>query len=281
MKNLMVGICTYNRKDILEYASRSFRDINGIEEANVKIYDDCSTEFNKNYLKQKYPMASEIIVNEKNVGANFNTRKMLADFANSKNDYLFIADSDLVFNKDILFYIEKGIDELESQKKIVVFSLFNAHTHPIIEDFSEDFVIKKDVGSAGTIISKEAVKIFIDKYYSEMSSFDGFYCNELREAGAQIFCSKNSYVQHIGIIGQNSFLDSVDMGINFKVDTINNAEAIIDVMQKAFVWNEIDIEDMLFKYCLRERIGIRTLIKCIWICFKNKIKNVVKRSTDD
>ena len=281
MKNLMVGICTYNRKDILEYASRSFRDINGIEEANVKIYDDCSTEFNKNYLKQKYPMASEIIVNEKNVGANFNTRKMLADFANSKNDYLFIADSDLVFNKDILFYIEKGIDELESQKKIVVFSLFNAHTHHIIEDFSEDFVIKKDVGSAGTIISKEAVKIFIDKYYSGKGPFDGFYCNVLREAGAQIFCSKNSYVQHIGIIGQNSFLDSVDMGINFKVDTINNAEAIIDVMQKAFVWNEIDIEDMLFKYCQRERIGIRTLIKCIWICFKNKIKNVVKRSTDD
>lgn len=281
MKNLMVGICTYNRKDILEYASRSFRDINGIEEANVKIYDDCSTEFDKNYLKQKYPMASEIIVNEKNVGANFNTRKMLADFANSKNDYLFIADSDLVFNKDILFHIEKGIDELESQKKIVVFSLFNAHTHPIIEDFSEDFVIKKDVGSAGTIISKEAVKIFIDKYYSEMRPFDGFYCNVLREAGAQIFCSKNSYVQHIGIIGQNSFLDSVDMGINFKVDTINNAEAIIDVMQKAFVWNEIDIEDMLFKYCQRERIGIRTLIKCMWICFKNKIKNVVKRSTDD
>ncbi len=281
MKNLMVGICTYNRKDILEYASRSFRDIDGIEEVNVKIYDDCSTEFDKNYLKQKYPMASEIIVNEKNVGANFNTRKMLADFANSKNDYLFIADSDLVFNKDILFHIEKGIDELESQKKIVVFSLFNAHTHPIIEDFSEDFVIKKDVGSAGTIISKEAVKIFIDKYYSEMSPFDGFYCNVLRETGAQIFCSKNSYVQHIGIIGQNSFLDSVDMGINFKVDTINNAEAIIDVMQKAFVWNEIDIEDMLFKYCQRERIGIRTLIKCIWICFKNKIKNVVKRSTDD
>lgn len=281
MKKLMVGICTYNRKDILEYASRSFSNIDEIENVDVRIYDDCSTEYDEVYLRQKYPMASEIVVNEKNVGANFNTRKLLTDFVKSENDYLFIADSDLVFNKDILFHIERGIDELESKKKLVIFSLFNAQTHPIIEKFSEDFVIKKDVGSAGTVISKEAVKIFINENYYEKSPFDGFYCNILREKGAQIFCSKKSYVQHIGIIGQNSFLDCVDMGIDFKIDTINNAEAIIDVMQKAFVWHEIDIEDMLFKYCQRERVGIRTLSKCICICLKNKINNLVKGRAND
>lgn len=272
MKKLMIGICTYNRKKIIEYTSRSLKEIEGIQNACVRIFDDCSTEYDEQYLKEKYPMADKITINEKNLGADYNTQKMFKDFANSNNEYLFIADSDLVFNTDVLKHIENGIHELEEKKEIVIFSLFNAHTHKTIGNYSEIFEIKKDIGSAGTVISKEVVKKFIDKPYSGKLSFDNFYCNMLTAEGAKILCSKNSYVQHIGITGQNSFLNSVDMGINFKVDTINNAEAIIDILQKAFIWYEIDdIDKMLFNYTMRGKIKAKTLFKCIWICFKRSI----------
>lgn len=273
MKKMMIGVCTYNRKNIIEYTAKSFGDIEGIKEQYIKVYDDNSTEYDKEYLKSKYPMAEEVIVNKENLGANFNTRQMFIDFLNSDREYLFIADSDLVFNTDILTHIENGIEELEKKNELVIFSMFNTPSHDTIEEFSDRFVIKNEIGSAGTIISKEAVKKIIKNEYKEKVPFDRFYCNELKKEGAKIFCSKNSYVQHIGIIGQNSFFDCVDMGINFKIDTLDNAKAIVDIMQNTFVWNNVDVEDMLFKYCERGRIGIRTLIKCIALCLKYKRKN--------
>lgn len=278
MKKLMVGICTYNRKDLIEYTSRSLGEIDGIQNTCVRIFDDCSMEYDKQYLKQKYPMADKITINKQNLGADYNTQKMCKDFADSDNEYLFIADSDLVFNTDILEQIKNGIKELEEKNETVIFSLFNAHTHKAIGDYSERFEIKKDIGSAGTVISKEAVKKFINKEYSNKKiSFDNFYCNMLTKEEAKILCSKNSYVQHIGIIGQNSFINSVDMGINFNVDTIHNAEAIIDVLQKAFIWYNVDdIDDILIRYAMNRKIGIKTLFKCLWICFKKKVRNIIK-----
>lgn len=277
MKKIMIGICTYNRKELIEYTSRSLREIEGIQDTCVRVFDDCSTEYDEQYLKNKYPMADRITINKENLGADYNTQKLFKSFIDSDNEYLFIADSDLVFNTNVLKHIEDGIQELEEKNEIVIFSLFNAHTHKTIGNYSERFEIKKDIGSAGAVISKEAVKKFIDKQYSGEVSFDNFYCNMLTKEGAKILCTKNSYVQHIGIVGQNSFLDSVDMGINFKVDTINNAEAIIDVLQKAFIWHDMNnIDEMLVSYTIKGKIKIKTLFKCIWICFKRKVRNIIK-----
>lgn len=274
MKNLIIGVCTYNRKNIIKYSSRSLSEIEGIEKVCVKIYDDCSTEYDEKYLKEIYPMASEININKKNIGADYNTKKMIEDFYNSSYDYLFIADSDLIFNTDLLLHIDKRITELEKQKKLVIFSVLNIPTHKAIESYDDNFEIKKDVGAAGTVISKEAVKKFIDMPYSGKLSFDNFYCNILRERGDKIFCTKKSYVQHIGLVGQNSFVNCVDIGINFKIDSINNAGAMIDILQKAFIWNELEIEDILYKYCAKGKIEIKILLKCIWICIKRRIREI-------
>lgn len=202
---------------------------------------------------------------------------MIMDFAKSDNDYLFIADSDLVFNKDILVHIEKIIDELEKNGKMVIFSLFNAHTHETIKEFNEDLVVKKEIGAAGTVISKKAVFEFKDKEYNGKISIDNFFSNILREKGNEILCTKNSYVQHIGIVGQNSFVDSVDIGVNFKVDTITNAEAIIDILQQTFILNSADINDMLYRYCIKGKVGINTLFKCLLVSIKKKVKDVINR----
>lgn len=277
MKRLMVGICTYNRKNIINYTSRSLKEVENIEKTDVRIYDDCSEEYDVDFLKQVYSMATKVSRNEKNTGADYNTRSMIMDFAKSDNDYLFIADSDLVFNKDILVHIEKIIDELEKNGKMVIFSLFNAHTHETIKEFNEDLVVKKEIGAAGTVISKKAVLEFINKEYNGKISIDNFFSNILREKGNEILCTKNSYVQHIGIVGQNSFVDSVDIGVNFKVDTITNAEAIIDILQQTFILNSADINDMLYRYCIKGKVGINTLFKCLLVSIKKKVKDVINR----
>ena len=52
MKKLMIGICTYNRKKLIEYTSRSLGEVVGIQNTCVRIFDDCSTEYDKKYLNE-------------------------------------------------------------------------------------------------------------------------------------------------------------------------------------------------------------------------------------
>ena len=60
MIKLTIGVCTHNRKYIIDSTSKSLNEIKNIEKANLKIYDDCSDEYNIEYLKQLYPTAIKI-----------------------------------------------------------------------------------------------------------------------------------------------------------------------------------------------------------------------------
>ena len=275
---ITIGITTYNRKDLIEKTAKSLNEIIGIENVNIKIYDDCSTEYDIDYLKEKYPMAVKVVRNEHQMGADFNAQKMYEDFVSSDDQYFFNADSDLIFSSNILYIIEENIKKLEKANQKVIFSIFNTISHKCIKDFDEELCIKKSVGAAGIIMSKEAVNMFVKdiplEYNKKIPSIDHYFCSVFRKNKLPIFCTKQSYAQHLGFIGQNSFIINVDWGLNFKVDTMYNATAIINILENTFICDHNKFKDILILACEAEKVGLRTIIKALFICIKYKLKHL-------
>lgn len=221
------GICTYNRKELVELTARSLKNIHGYEKIELCIYDDCSTDYDESFLREQYPTAHKIVVREDNVGADQNTAWMMQDYISSDADVLFIADSDLIFRKDVLSTIEHGVN-----KGYEFFSLFNANGHRKIADFNDEFIEKDYVGAAGVCLSRRICKIILDEVQDQKKAFDWVLCDVLKERGLKIICSQESQVQHIGLAGQNSSIKSFDYGRNFECDSLENAQQIENLFEK-------------------------------------------------
>ena len=276
MKKLIIGICTYNRKDIIDLTAKSLSEIikNDNYIIEVRVYDDNSNEFDKNYLKKIYPSAI-ITINKNNFGADFNTQLMYKDFLNSDADYLLNADSDLLFDPNIISIIDDNIKILKNIKQPLMFSVFNAQNHKIIKKYNANLCIKKTVGAAGVLFSKEAIQLFIDnipkKYSFETPGIDHYFCKVFTKNKYKIFCTNNSYVQHIGFSGQNSFISNPDWGQNFNINSITNSKAIIYIFEKYFI-NNLTLENFIYDCCKNGKFGLRFIVKCfyLYICFKIK-----------
>lgn len=224
------GICTYNRKDIIEKTAKSLYEIIGIENINIRIYDDCSKEYDLGYLKKLFPSAKTIVSSKKNLGADANTRNMYLDFLSTEDDFLFNADSDLIYNPNILKELEKLITQTDG-----FLTSFNTFAHPIIRELNENFVEKEHVGAAGTFMTKRVARLIVNSINEYNQKFDWSFCKLLRDNNIRIFCTRNSLVQHIGFIGQNSNITSVDFGSNFEMTSLTNAKILETYIEKFFV----------------------------------------------
>lgn len=273
---LLIGICTCNRKDIIKYTSKSLSEIKGIEKAQIVIYDDCSDEYDIDFLKQIYPMASKIIRNETRMGADFNTERMYKDFCKSQGDYLLNADSDLLFHTNIIEVIESTINEAQKISPKTIFSVFNTPNHKIEKNINEYVCEKKSVGAAGTVFNKQSIYEFVNtipnSYNSNIPTIDHYFCGKLKENGYKILCTNKSYVQHIGLVGQNSFYYNTDWGKDFEIETLNNAQAISDVLQNIFMQGQDQFLNIIYTNCENGKIGIRSFLKAIMLCLKYKFK---------
>jgi len=58
--------------------ANSLYSINGIQDCNIYVYDDCSTEFDISFLESVFPTAT-IIRHDKNIRADANLKFMYKD----------------------------------------------------------------------------------------------------------------------------------------------------------------------------------------------------------
>jgi hypothetical protein len=145
---------------------------------------------------------------------------MYEDFLSSGDEWLFNADSDLIYRTDIIEAIDKNKDSCGG-----FMTFFNCIGH---EDSGETnlFVEKKDVGAAGCLLRRDNVKNIIDNILYRSISFDVAFSDYLSSHDITLFATKESYVQHIGVNGYNSQGFVFDYGRNFKCDNMVNAEII-------------------------------------------------------
>ena len=228
MESIMVGITTYNRKEILDSYAKAFNNIVGIEKVHVCIFDDASTEYDRDYLCSIFPMAAYVHINNKNMGADRNTRQLYEYFSRSEYDWLLNADSDLIFNSNILEVITSIAQNTQG-----IFSVFNTPAHPTISVFDNIFVEKEHVGAAGVVVSRELVGKILCSIPQRDVAFDWDFSSYIRSKNLKLLVTKQSFCQHIGFSGQNSRIH-FDYGENFCIDNLDTANIIENIFENIF-----------------------------------------------
>ncbi|UCC39894.1 MAG: hypothetical protein JSV96_00055, partial [Candidatus Aminicenantes bacterium] len=232
--------------------AQSLSQIEDINECNIRVYDDCSTEYGKKFLEDIFPEAKEIVVREKNLRADRNMALMFRNFLDTQDDYMLIADSDLIFRSDIIKVIKKVIPGTDG-----ILSLYNSTLHDQIvgsQDIKGIKVLKKkDLGAAGTVLSREVVKR-ISGNINDGDSYDWRWSEFLLKEKLRMFCTEDSYLQHIGFEGQNNDGLLYDFGKNFYPGNRVNEEIMADYIETA-LGQIVDHAKFVLENNLEHKIG--------------------------
>jgi glycosyltransferase involved in cell wall biosynthesis len=230
---LTIAIPTYNRLDFLKIMAASLYRSDLSIPHHIRIYDDCSTEFGTDELSKLFPTAVSITRNKTNVRADTNMYLFYKDFLSTSDDYLFNADSDLIFQKN---WLPSSLELLKETDGVL--STFNAISHPAKRMVNSTFCIKENIGAAGTLFTRKRMEDLMNHFSSQDSrdikSFDWKWSSYFTGHDVPVYCVNESLVQHIGYTGQNALLGSFEFGKNFTVDSCENGQVVNDIFT-AFV----------------------------------------------
>lgn len=226
---ITIGITTYNRLDVLKKMAKSLYKSDLLGQCNIRVYDDASSEYDVETLKDIFPDSVSITRNEKNVKADRNSYLMYQDFLQSEDELLVNADSDLLFSSNWLY---KGMKLFKKTNGVL--SLYNSI---VIDGCSvdDDLLEKKYVGSAGVMLSRKCLqkiihRFSVDDIQGDVPFFDWRWCKYLKDNGHNIFCVKKSLVQHIGFDGQNSSRMLFDYGHGYSVENCEQGQVVNDIL---------------------------------------------------
>ena len=149
----------------------------------------------------------------KHLGIHTNcTQSLLEAMDRSKSDYAFNIDSDTIFHPKWRDALEKYTQALDIYNNPVgALSLFNTISHPVISDAGNGLLLKKSVGAFGSLFRKEPINTLVDMKVDK--DWDWVYLEEVKKLGLPIYCSKLSFLEHIGQIGTNGPV--IDKATNF------------------------------------------------------------------
>lgn len=272
---ITLAIPKYNRKEIVEITSLSFKELSDI---NIRIYDDRSSEYDLSFLKKVFPTAKEIILRNQNLKADKNMYTIYTDFLNTNDDILIQLDSDMLIGKDFFLMVSEISKNI--LKEEAVYSLYNSNSHEFIEENvfkiinKEIFKLKEHIGGACVIFSKKTLEKIIKNIKiknNDFSNYDYKWSKYLRENNIPIYVSQKSYVQHIGVGGQNNTsIKNIDIGYDF-VGTLDITQVnyLLKYYEKLFEQQKNYIENMNFIEYLKLRMK---KIKLIMYFYKKIIK---------
>jgi hypothetical protein len=237
----MVSIPVYNRKKYLEIVAKSLYACSNIDKVTINIFNDCSDEFDDNYLKRLFNKPNTKIINrQKRLKADGNTYQTMLDFLATDNEVLFICDSDLLLRPDAIDYIFNNFWRTDG-----FLGLYNSELHRDIY-FDGEFVYKENVGFAGICISKSLLKKFVLKQKEGSRSMDFKLSTFLINNAVRLMVPQKCYVQHIGFDGQNCDASSVEFSTNFMPLSEFNKEVINEITPIALKMQADMIKHLLF-----------------------------------
>lgn len=251
---------------------------------NIRVYDDCSTNFDKNTLETLFPTAKTIKINNTNLNADKNMYQMYVDFLQTDDDYFFNADSDIIFNTQ---WLNNAITMIEKTDGIL--SLFNTAAHKPYTTIDDLFCLKYSIGAAGTFFKRDCVSYLLNYFDSldKVRGFDWQWSEHLKNNGFKIYCVNKSLIQHIGYTGYHSGL-YFDVGRGFKVESILDGQIINDILVNCIDNNlakdkeyKLTIENMTerdnsFLYHLSRCFSL-PIRKLLPKYIKNKLKLLLKK----
>jgi glycosyltransferase involved in cell wall biosynthesis len=150
---IAIGIPTYNRRYLVEIHAQSLCSARFPVNTEIIVIDDCSDDFDVDYLKSIYPKNADIRRRSENSGgADFAARNLMMQLVETGADVLFLLDSDMIVAMD---FVDVGIELLPECDGLL--SLFNTPSHPAIGSRGP-FVLKKTIGSAATVAARPSAR---------------------------------------------------------------------------------------------------------------------------
>lgn len=272
---IAISIATYNRKKEVKIMANSLFNNLYNQKYNIRIYDDCSSDYGVEFLENSF-LNCQIIRRDKNLKADQNMYQIYKDFLDTNDDYLVQLDSDIIFSE---FFFEKLEKIIQRNDKKSIFSLYNSCCHREIFNTEEEinneiFIRKKSIGGICVIFPREIIEDIIQNVRPG-EAYDWRWSNYLCKKNYNIYVSKKSYIQHIGVLnGQNSKNWNIDYGLNFQS---TNLETLL-ILTK-YQTNILNMLLILKKELpLKEKIklfypiGFIDTYRKIKICLKNMIR---------
>jgi len=222
LMTVAIGIPVWNRKSLVTAHAASLRESALPDDAKVLVIDDASSEFGPDFLSSIFPPGSEIRRNAVNSGgADFALRGLVSALLETGADALMVLDSDLLVRSE---FLSTGLNLLGQTDGML--SLFNTPNHATVRSAGA-LVVKDSVGAAGTLWRRELAEL-VHRDVSPGGNYDWRFCDYLRSTGREIYVTKESWVQHIGLHnGQNSNLEVADFGVDFADSDARNAYRLI------------------------------------------------------
>lgn len=184
-----------------------------LDQCAIRVYDDCSCEFHEDELKKEFPFISEFIKRPYNLGSDLNIQKMYQDFLETGDDVLVNCDSDMIFHEGWINKVRELLPYTDG-----VLSFYNSSQHPPAEylTINNERMVRKDtIGSAGTVFTRNIVQQIVNNVRAS-HKYDWDWSKYLSTTGVRLLVTENTYIQHIGIVGQNcDAAQIIDYGLNF------------------------------------------------------------------
>lgn len=210
---ITIGITVYNRLHYVKMMCLSLKNSTALGRCAIRIYDDSSSEFKPDVVINEFPFVTEYRRREHNLGADNNMHQMYMDFLETGDDVLVNCDSDMLFRTD---WVNKLFELLPLTDGVL--SLYNSALHlpsASLEIGREKLVRKESLGAAGTVFTREIVQSIVENVKPSFK-YDWDWSNYLSSKGIRLLVTEDSYIQHIGIRGENcDACMSIDYGLHF------------------------------------------------------------------
>jgi glycosyltransferase involved in cell wall biosynthesis len=267
---LFIAVPVYNRKEYLEITARSLYECKNIDKANVVVFNDCSDEFDEDYLSALFNRANTKIINAKeNIDIDIHYYNIMQNFLESSDDVLMICDADLLLRPDTIDYVFDNFNKTDG-----FLGLYNSELHRDLY-FDGQFVYKEDVGFAGICIHRNVLIKFLYRQDPKARAIDFKFSDFLLDNDIRIMVAKNCLIQHIGFNGKHCNGTSVEFSTKFVPISDFNKEIINNLMPTVIKMQSSMIKHLLFedKY-RRHGFFLHQPLKHISKCKKiKKLKN--------
>lgn len=240
-RKLTLGVATFDRLEYIKKMSQSLQESVNLNDINVRVYDDKSLEVKKSDLWEIFPFARDIVVRELNLKADKNMYTIYKNFLETRDDIFVNADSDIIFRPNWLEMINEYLSQTDG-----LLSLYNSNQHQFIDMPVNGWGVKSTLGAAGVVMTREIVEMIINNIPEEkVKGFDWQWSSLLQKKGVKLACLEDSYIQHIGIRGQNStgMIHNFDYGLNFLPINEKNQEIMMEFLEEVIIESNIYVSN--------------------------------------
>jgi glycosyltransferase involved in cell wall biosynthesis len=235
---IMIAVATYNRPRITSLCLENLARITQENDADLVIYDDCSTSYDYQWLSN---YARQVIVFPRHIGIEASRARAFRDFAHVFTNYelIYLTDNDTIHDPSFVQVLRDIFDFQSNNSQSNPVGLFRSHFHEnAVTVRSSGFFLSKTCPGVSQCYTREMVERIVSALdtNSTLEFTYGWDYHFPSVLDSEFLLTEVSYLQHFGrdkyeggIHASNSGPDKAAFLQDFARDSaINPSKYLID-----------------------------------------------------